>query len=143
MARLLQAGEKLRHLSNQHVGPLELLQAGLGIIKSNDKTCLNKNPSLKKCPQGVVGEAPWGTGRGSEASSQDEEAGALSPGGVSARTGARWIERGRQLWETSLGGGVREEGRPPRRPPSSPYHPRLQLSTRGAAGSPLWSRRSG
>lgn len=47
MARLLQAGEKLRHLSNQHIGPLELLQVGLGIIKSNDKTHPTKNPSLK------------------------------------------------------------------------------------------------
>lgn len=74
-ARLLWAGEKLRHLSKQRVGLPWLFHLGLGVVKSNDKTHLAKNPFLKNALEEWVGEA---LARGSPAAGAGEAGG--SPG---------------------------------------------------------------
>lgn len=73
------AGEKLRHLSKQHIGRLELFPVGMPVIKSN------KNPFLKNAL-----EEWWVKPLG------QRHFRALSPGPVSVRTAARYIERGQR-----------------------------------------------
>ena len=72
-------------MSKEHVGHLELFPVGMPVIKSN-KMCLAKNPFLKNAL-----EEWWVKPLG------HRHFRALSPGPVSVRTGARYIERGQRL----------------------------------------------
>jgi len=120
------------------------ISGGDGIIKSNNKTHPAKNPFLKNALEEwwvkPLGQRHFGLG---PRSSSSRGGGSSGPPGCAQAPKGPGQEEGPQLQEARLMGGVQRGGRPPEHPLRLPYHPPPRLSTRGAAGSPQWSRRSG